>query len=89
MIRKYRKKPVEIEAMQYKGQPNLAEVLSFIKGEKVKEVFLTTPSSTFTIDTLEGQMKAQLNDFIIKGVKGEFYACKPDIFELTYEQVNQ
>lgn len=81
---KYTKKPVEIEAVQWTGE-NLLEVLNFCSscfsyerhGQKV-----------LTISTLEGNMNASHGDFIIKGVKGEFYACKPDIFEMTYDKVD-
>lgn len=48
----------------------------------------TITSAYIMIDTLEGRMKASLNDWIIKGIKGEFYPCRPDIFEATYEPVD-
>ena len=84
----YRKKPVVIEAIQYTGK-NSAEIAEFMK------VMIRTktspeegnPSGKITIETLEGDMKASIGDFIIKGVQGEFYPCKPDIFEKTYELV--
>lgn len=75
---KYRKKPVVIEAVQLTIN-NIDEVLSFC--DKVK----SHPLTGVVIETLEGDMTASLGDYIIKGVKGEFYPCKPDIFELTYE----
>lgn len=77
-MKRYRKKPVEIEAVQWKGT-NASEVFAFAKG-KVKRAGLA-----LSIQTLEGLMFASLGDYIIKGVKGEFYPCKPDIFEETYE----
>jgi hypothetical protein len=80
---KYRKKPVVIEAIQFKDR-NLGEICNFV-GKENMVVASTLPH--ITIVTLEGKMKAQPNDFIIKGVKGEFYPCKPDIFEMTYEMV--
>ena len=84
----YRKKPVVIEAVQYTGK-NSAEIAKFMK------VMIRTktspeegnPLGKITIETLEGNMKASIGDFIIKGVQGEFYPCKPDIFEKTYEEV--
>ena len=87
-VAKYRKKPVIIEAIQYTGK-NSAEIADFMK------VMIRTktspeegnPSGKITIETLEGDMTASKGDFIIKGVQGEFYPCKPDIFEKTYEEV--
>lgn len=77
---KFRKKPVEIEAIQWTGN-NFIEIDEFIT--VVHETF---PSQGIIyIPTLEGLMKASLLDWIIKGVNGEFYPCKPDIFEKTYE----
>ena len=87
MIQKYRKKPVVVEAIQYLGLENMAEVQNFagdnliIHADKINSVFI------LTIKTLEGVMKVEFNDYIIKGVNGEFYPCKPDIFEKTYEKV--
>lgn len=84
-VRKYRKKPVVIEAVQLVTDDDFTAAGKWI-GESVRyddevdEVCLD-------IDTLEGTMTAHFNDWIIKGVKGEFYSCKPDIFEATYELV--
>ncbi|MDS0525465.1 hypothetical protein NNC19_07225 [Clostridium sp. SHJSY1] len=78
----YRKKPVVIEAIQWKGY-NFREVDDFIIVEH--ETFVA--QGYINIPTLEGVMQANLNDYIIKGVNGEFYPCKPDIFEKTYERV--
>lgn len=77
---KYRKKPVVIEAVQWLGD-NHEEVTSFQGGCAEYQ------GGAVIIDTLEGEMKARVGDYIIKGVKGEFYPCKPDIFEATYELV--
>ena len=85
MMRKYKKKPVEIEALQWTGD-NLTELLSFCPMCYLKPI----PGVTYNeliISTLEGPMKASVGDYIIKGIKSEFYACKPDVFELTYEEV--
>lgn len=77
----FRKKPVVIEAHQ-NLYASSGEWLADWCGGKFEprdcSIFISTP---------EGVMKADLNDWIIKGVKGEFYPCKPDIFEATYEQV--
>lgn len=81
---KYRKKPVVIEAMQYHGMQNGADVRRWAEqnGAKIK---YTVDYATFQILTLEGAMDVVPGDFVIKGVQGEFYPCKPDIFEATYE----
>lgn len=79
---KYKKKPVVIEAIQWTGD-NFIEIDNFITVEHE-----TYPSQgIIKIPTLEGIHEASLNDYIIKGIKGEFYPCKPDIFEMTYESV--
>lgn len=78
----YRKKPVAVEAVQWTGE-NLQEILDFAKGAIVRRI-----SNGIIIKTLEGGMTGSPGDWIIKGVKGEFYPCKPDIFAATYEQVD-
>lgn len=84
MAQRFRKKPVVIEAVQYTGR-NLTEIIAFAgdKAETFGEDFL---GNYVEIETKEGTMKADKNDWIIKGVQGEFYPCKPDIFEMTYEK---
>ena len=79
---KFRKKPVVIEAIQYDGT-NYEDIFKFTNSKAE----LHTKPNYLIILTLEGDMKAKINDWIIKGVKGEFYPCKPDIFEETYEEV--
>jgi hypothetical protein len=81
MIKKYVKKPIEIEAVKWSGT-NKDEVLAFA-GQGI----LINNDLTLIIPTLEGNMEALIGDYIIKGVKGEFYPCKPDIFEVTYSPV--
>lgn len=81
---KYRKKPVMIEAELYDGTLDSAHKISKWAG---KAFDWTGSSEYITIPTLEGDMTAQKGDWIIRGVKGEFYPCKPDIFEATYEPV--
>jgi hypothetical protein len=84
---KYRKKPVVIEAMQWdpSTKEGIADGLRFVK---TTAGLLPGPNGqVLTIKTLEGIMETQPGDWIIKGVKGEFYPCKPDIFEATYEEV--
>ena len=84
---KFRKKPVVIEAMQFVGESNVDEVLEWVTRESPQSAVGT--SKEIYIPTLEGEMTASVGDWIIKGVKGEFYPCKPDIFEATYEAVNE
>jgi hypothetical protein len=87
-MKKYRKRPVVVEAMQFTGD-NWDEVADFLGetprvwgDEECAENFLT-------IVTLEGNHRVSVGDYIIKGVQGEFYPCKPDIFETTYEPVTE
>ena len=89
---KFRKKPVVIEAMEWNGT-NLREVIDFIglhpSVEKLTwgEYRAVVAAEGLKIFTLEGPHKAAVGDMIIKGVHGEFYPCKPDIFAKTYEPV--
>ena len=78
---KYRKKPVVIDVIQWVGS-NWHEIQQFVTTKN--EVFIDL--GIVKIYTLEGIMEASKGDYIIKGVQGEFYPCKPDIFELTYEK---
>ena len=80
MARAYKKKPVVVEAVQWTGE-NHAEMCEFID----PEVFEIKPKEGLIIHTLEGEHHASPGDYIIKGVNGEFYPCKPDIFAKTYE----
>jgi hypothetical protein len=81
---KYRKKPVVIEAVQWTGG-NYGEIEEFISCEFGYQQRIDGKGVDVVISTLEGNMNASPMDYIIKGVKGEFYPCKPDIFEATYE----
>jgi len=84
MIKKYRKKPVIIEAIQWLGtSESYEEICEFMRGIYVEPL----GNGEIKIPTLEGEHIASVGDYIIKGVKGEFYPCKPDIFEMTYEEV--
>ena len=80
MAKAYRKKPVVVEAVQWTGE-NHAEMCEFID----PEAFEIIPRIGLVIHTLEGDHHASPGDYIIKGVNGEFYPCKPDIFAKTYE----
>ncbi len=90
---KFRKKPIVIEAVQYNNL-NREEIEVFV-GKKLRQDLETetaylagkgVPKFSLTIETLEGNHKAMPNDWIIKGINGEFYPCKPDIFEKTYDK---
>lgn len=85
---KFRKKPVVIEAVQFTGR-NVSEVHAFTgsKSTTSTHAHSAAPASSLTIETLEGIITASPGDWIIRGVKGEFYPCKPDIFAATYEPV--
>jgi hypothetical protein len=83
----YRKKPVVIEAVQYDGNFRCLDIFSI---NEVSHFIVSKDSNNkqcLKIPTLEGEMTASIGDYIIKGINGEFYPCKPDIFEATYEQV--
>ena len=91
---KYRKKPVEIEAIQWNGI-NLSEIKEFVGDSLVYDIIDTAwqvgkgkPHVLMKIKTREGDMDVSEKDFIIKGINGEYYPCKPDIFEKTYESVD-
>lgn len=86
---KFRKKPVEVDAFLWTGDERQTEdPLWIIDAIKEGEVYFTKdPAVRMHMKTLEGVMTAQQGDWIIRGVKGEIYACKPDIFEMTYERV--
>lgn len=79
----FRKKPVVIEAFQVTND-TLFEVAAWCDGTVVGA---GTPRAGILINTLEGTMRADLGDWVIRGIKGEFYPCKPDVFEATYEPV--
>ena len=78
----YRKKPITISAIEWKGD-NLNDVMSFMNWRHANH----DNRHGLVINTLEGQHSASIGDFIIKGIAGEFYPCKPEIFWQTYEQV--
>ena len=82
----YRKKPIEIEAFQWTGDEYQLEDPVWIV-DLIEEGKVTINYPNMFIETLEGTMKADAGDYIIRGVKGEVYPCKPDIFETTYELI--
>lgn len=94
-MNRYRKKPIEIEAIQWNGK-NIEEIMNFMGSEFKYEKNTLYCTKKFTYDgldlfinTLEGSMLASIGDYIIKGINGEFYPCKPDIFDKSYEKVGE
>jgi hypothetical protein len=85
---KFRKKPVVIEARQFASSDVavMESVANWCNG-KLCGYKLPLDQRVILIDTLEGEMTANPGDWIIKGIKGEFYPCKPDVFAATYEPV--
>ena len=79
---KFKKKPVVIDAWKLEANTHCIDALIEIIGGSAKR----GPDGSLRIDTLEGEVLAVTGDYIIKGVKGEFYPCKPDIFAMTYEE---
>lgn len=84
MMPKFRKKPVVVEAVRWNSK-NYFDIIR-LTGRRDIRFF---DDGSCIIPTLEGDMIAKKGDYIIKGVKGEFYPCKPDIFAETYEVVSE
>lgn len=91
---KYRKKPIVIDAIQWNGK-NMVEIADFAKDSVEFDEIRQGDAENkipaqydLSIKTLEGIMQASIGDYIIKGINGEFYACKPEIFEKTYEKAD-
>lgn len=87
-MKKYRKKPVVIEAVCFDGK-NHKEVQAFFNNHQGADGLSFTMGDSVYIQTLEGTMTASKGDYIIKGISGEFYPCKPDIFAKTYDEVDE
>ncbi len=94
-VKKFRKKPLIVEALRWDGMDHRG-MYDFLEGHNDR--YLAVTGDNFEIDhnkgggglvirTLEGKLFASIGDWIIKGVQGEFYPCKPDVFEETYEEV--
>ena len=81
-MKKYRKKPIVIEAMEYLREENISACMDWCD-----KLVYSNVNNEYYVMTLEGDMLASKGDFIIKGVNGEFYPCKPDIFAKTYDEV--
>lgn len=93
---KYRKIPVVVDAIQWTGE-NQREMFDFLTNYEKADDYMSASGEHFIIDhnavkgglvikTLEGEHIASIGDYIIRGVAGEFYPCKPEIFEKTYER---
>lgn len=82
-VKKARKKPVEIEFMQFKDMGNVDDIETWTNLKAVYDY--GNDGKVMYIDTLEGIMTANIGDYIVKGVNGEFYPVKPDVFEKSYE----
>lgn len=85
-VRRFRKKPVEVEAIQFTDKSK-NEVFGWVTCQKTAS-FDMENKPVLVIKTLEGQMTAMMGDWVIKGIKGEFYPCKPDIFERSYDKIS-
>lgn len=83
-IKRYVKKPIPIEALQIAY--NLGEIQAFL-GDTAFSLIIDSQEITVIINTLEGDMTAHFGDYIVKGVKGEFYPCRRDIFEESYTEL--
>ncbi len=83
--RKFRKKPVVIEAMQFMGYSSGKKIHQWSRNK----VFYGPLTRRWKIETLEGTLLLRDGDWIIRGIRGEFYPCKPDIFEVTYERISK
>ncbi|APH50416.1 hypothetical protein M3616_13165 [Bacillus velezensis] len=86
---KYRKKPVEIEAVKFEDTTESISAIAELSRDRLIRVDYRQKPVVMYIPTLEGVMVAQVGDYIIRGIAGELYPCKPDIFEKTYERVNE
>lgn len=97
---KYRKKPVVIEAFQYDGDLKSSDGEYYVPNWAVKafesgvlyyrsENFPYTPPCELYVKTLEGDMHVSVKDYVIRGINGELYPCRPDIFEKTYEPIEE
>lgn len=84
---KYRKKPVVVEAIQFTGERENIEMIRAFSSRDISVSWADPIMPALMVNTLEGKLRASVGDYIIKGVHGEFYPCKPDIFKTTYEPV--
>ncbi|EXG78355.1 MULTISPECIES: Thoeris anti-defense Tad2 family protein [Cloacibacillus] len=81
---KYVKRPVVVEAVKFEDSTECFDKLQALGLDPVRVNYADKDNPVIKIDTLEGEMTGQVGDYVIRGVNGEFYPCKPDIFEKTY-----
>lgn len=88
-LKKYKKKPVVIDAVRFSGSSTHVEHIEtwMATGEYIEPELIACDITDMHISTLEGVMTVKPGDYIVKGIKGEFYPCKPDIFEEMYDEV--
>lgn len=86
MIKRYVKRPIVIRAVKWTGY-NFDEIVEFVKGHPLTFYKNNFGITKLFIETLEGDMYVEVGDYIIQGVHGEYYSCKPDIFTETYEEI--
>lgn len=86
MIKRYIKRPITVTAVQWDGR-NTSEIRDFVGRNALFRLEEDSFKPTLFIKTLEGDMFANVGDFIIKGVQGEFYPCKEDVFYTTYGEI--
>jgi hypothetical protein len=84
-IRKFRKKPVEIEAVQLNSVGDMKRALAWMGSHNASGAVSNLADPYLIVFTLEGNMEAKVGSWLIRGVKGEFYPCDPEIFRMTYE----
>lgn len=82
---KFRKRPVVIDAVRFLSDGASVAAISELADREIRVDYTKPSIPVLRIETLEGTMTAQVGDWIIRGVKGELYPCKPDIFDQTYE----
>lgn len=86
MVKRYVKRPIVIRAVKWTGY-NFDEISEFVKEQPLTLYKNNFSLTKLLIETLEGDMYAEVGDYIIQGVHGEYYSCKPDIFTETYEEI--
>lgn len=85
IVKRFRKKPVEIEAVRFAANLNQHGMDMLVSWMRENGGDAHHDGTSIYINTLEGQMRADVGDYIIRGLKGEFYPCKPDIFQASYD----
>ena len=90
IVKKYQKKPIIVEAVQWDGNEYIEDLVNWCDRRNGRVLgWYGDGTKTLRIETLEGPLRVIPGDWIIKGIKGEFYPCKPDVFEATYQEVER